>query len=130
MLAYLAAIAPIVASVYACVSFIAELEQQRHVVRVFDRIDAWYRPQREALGELLTQPGELRRAERLISELNDRKAMILGYNGVDAKLGTRAYMNTMARPTAVSLSELRRQWALLVGSVAGVFLLALDAMSR
>lgn len=130
MLATLAAVVPIVASVCACVSFLVELERQRFVVRVFDRVDAWYRPQREALGELLHQPGQLHRADRLITQLNDRKAMILEYNGVDPKLGTRAYMNTLARPTAASVTELRRQWALLIGSVAGVSLLALDAMSR
>lgn len=124
MLAFLAAAVPIAASLYAGVSFLAELEHQRFVVRVFDRIDAWYTPRRESLGELLNDPEHTARAGRLITELNARKAMLLEYNGVDPTLGTYTYMDSLARPAGVSLSELRRQWALLIGSAVGVVLLA------
>lgn len=127
MLAFFAAVVPIVASLYAGVSFLVDLERQRHVVRVYERIDAWYKPQREALGELLMKHDRRLGADRLINELNARKAMLLEANGVDPALGTMGHMNTLAAPAAVPVTELRRQWVLLIGSVVGVILLALDA---
>ncbi|GAA1161928.1 hypothetical protein F6W69_06345 [Microbacterium oxydans] len=133
MLALLAAIVPIVASIYAGLSFMAEVADQARIVRAYERVEAWYRPRYSALMAEARDPERHGGADlimRRTNELNARRGMLLGYNGINPSTNTCGHLNRLMTPAAAPRGEVRRQWAILFGAIAGVILLALDALTE
>jgi len=126
MLALLAAIVPIIASIYAAGSLLIEHAQRSQDARSYDRVDNLVKAQRRAL-EAERPSLDVDEFNRRSTQLNDRRALLLKANGINPATGTYGHMNRIMAPTAFSTAELRRQWALLLGSVIGVVLLAIDA---
>jgi hypothetical protein len=124
MLALFAALVPIVASIYAAGSVLVEHATRSHETRVYARIDRWYRAARGELDHEKLGNAEFNRRS---TQLNDRRGMLLAANGLDPTTGTYTHMDRLVVPKALPPAELRRQWALLLGSVVGIALLALDA---
>lgn len=125
MLAYLAAIVPIVASLYVCLSALGEYARQDHAARVFARLERW---QSAEVGKLYDAGLSDQEITVRRSRIGDRRRMLLELNGVDPDAGTVAIFNRMADPRPAPRSDVRRQWVLLIGSTAGVILLAVDAI--
>jgi hypothetical protein len=127
MLAYLAAIVPIVASIYAAGSLLVEHAQRSHDARSYDRIDALIRAQQRAL-EAERPTLEVHVFNRRSVQILERRALLLRLSGLDAATGTWGAVRRIGAPEGFSTTEVRRQWALLLGSIAGIALLAFDAM--
>lgn len=125
MLAYLAAIVPIVASLYVCLSALGEYARQDHAARVFERLEEWKSSETGKLYDAGLSDEEIVARQHRISE---RRRMLLEYNGVDPDAGAAGMFNRMADPRPAPRADVRRQWVLLIGSAAGVVLLALDAI--
>lgn len=125
MLAYLAAIVPIVASLYVCLSALSEYARRDHDARAFARLEQWQTAEVSKLWDA-GLPDEEIAARR--NRIGERKRMLLEYNGVDPDVGTRSMFSRMADPTPAPREDVRRQWVLLLGSAAGVVLLALDSL--
>lgn len=121
MLSFWAAVVPILASLYAGGSFLIEAARLGHEVRVFRRIDAWYRAEHAALDGRV-------HASRLASELLARRNLLLECNGVDPTYGTYTRAEMLTGPLPMRPLELRRQWVLLGGAVVGVVLLGMDGV--
>lgn len=121
VLAIAAAVVPIIASLYVAGSMLAEYRRRAHDARVWARVSAREAAEREALPDRHDPHWS-----RLSKEITARRMMLLEANGVDRWLGTMKAYNDANRPQAPATRELRRQWALLWGSAAGVLLLALD----
>lgn len=126
MLAFFAAVVPIVASIYAAGSLLAEQAQQAHDARSYARVDEFIKERRRAL-EAERPTLDVHVFNRLSTQLNERRALLLRYNGINPATGTYGHMNRIMAPAAFPSTEVRRQWALLLGSVIGVVLLAIDA---
>lgn len=124
MLAVLAAVVPIVTSIYAAGSVLVEHAARGHEARVYARVDRWYRDSCAALDH---ERLGVEVFNRLSTQLNERRGMLLAANGLDPTTGTYTHMDRLVVPEARPPAELRRQWALLFGSVVGIVLLALDA---
>jgi hypothetical protein len=127
MLAYLAAIVPIIASIYAAGSLLVEQTRRSHEARAYARIDAFIKARRAEL-EDERQGLHVLEFNRRSMQLNERRGILLEASGIDPTTGTHGHVNRILAPTAFPGSEVRRQWVLLLGSIAGVSLLALDAM--
>ncbi len=127
MLAFFAALVPIVASLYVGVSFLAQYSRQAHDFRVYTRVDVWHDEQSSTLDT--AQLGTAER-ERQRNALRDRRALLLRANEVDPAIGTLAHFGRMATPTGPAAVDVRRQWALLAGSSIGVVLLAIDQLNQ
>ncbi|MGW9345572.1 hypothetical protein ACWGR3_28885 [Streptomyces albidoflavus] len=123
MLAILAAVVPITASLYVAGSMLAEYAERDHTARVAARVWARYNSERAQLEDL--PPRELAPRNKAITE---RRMRLLELNGVDPWVGTLRRMGGDAQPQPMPRVEIRRQWVLLLGSAAGVVLLALDAL--
>lgn len=122
MLTILAAVIPIVASLYVASSMLLEYAHRDHTARVFARVSA-----REAAERELVPVGHPD-FNRLTAEIIARRMMLLEANGVDPKTGTWDAWDETSKPQPMPRIELRRQWALLFGSAAGVVLLAMDLL--
>lgn len=127
MLALLAAVVPIVASIYAAGSLLVEHAQRSHEARCYDRVDARIRDQQRAL-EAERPTLDVHVFNRRSNEILERRKLLLEVNGLNPSTGTWGAMRRVGAPEGFSAAEVRRQWALLLGSIAGVVLLALDAM--
>jgi hypothetical protein len=123
MLAVLAAVIPIGASLYVAISVLVEFAARAHTSRVFARV--WDRHNEERARLSQSDPAFNRKAQ----EIKSRRMMLLEANGLDPMLGTIAEFNKSAVPQPPPTLELRRQWVLIIGSVIGVVLLALDALN-
>lgn len=121
-LAFLAAIIPIVASLYATGSLLLEHARAAHDARAYARISQRFGDEMDKLNGLDSQT-YIRGAE----DARDRRNKLMEANGLDPRIGTAAHFNASQSPTAPNRLELRRQWALLIGSVVGIVLLAVDA---
>lgn len=133
MLAFLAAAVPIVASIYAGLSFMAEVLEQARAARAYERVEAWFRPRSDALSAESSNPERFGGGDAILrrrNELNARRALLLGYNGINPSTNTYGHLNRLMTPVAAPRGEVRRQWAILLGAIAGVILLALDALGR
>lgn len=126
MLAFLAAVVPIVASIYAAGSLLGEQVQRADEARAYARVDGWYRAERRAL-EARRESLDVLVFNRLSNDLNERRGLLLQANGINPATGTYGHMDRIMAPTAFPPTEVRRQWALLLGSIIGVILLAADA---
>lgn len=127
MLAYIAAIVPIVASLYVCLSALTEYARQDHAARVYTRVDRW---QSAETGKILDADLSDEEIAALQNRLNERRAMLLAHNGVDPTRGTWDMFDRMSDPAPARRVDVRRQWVLLWGSAIGVLALAVDALSR
>lgn len=127
MLAFFAALFPIVASLYVGVTFLVQYSRQAHDFRVYTRVDVWHDEQSNMLDT--AQLGTAER-ERQRNALRDRRALLLSANEVDPAIGTLAHFGRMATPTGPAAVDVRRQWALLAGSSIGVVLLAIDQLNQ
>ncbi|MFJ4225897.1 hypothetical protein [Microbacterium sp. NPDC089695] len=125
MLVYVAAVAPIVASLYVCFSALTEYARQDHTARVYRRLEQWQHAETGKLYE-----GDLSNEEiaKQQNGLNERRAMLLEQSGIDPDLGTWNMFDRSFDPEPVRRVDVRRQWVLLWGSVIGVLALALDAL--
>lgn len=85
MLAFFAALVPIVASLDLGISFLAQCSRQAHDSRVFARVDAWHEEQSGMLDIALLGAAEW---ERQQNALRDRRALLLRANEVDPTVGT------------------------------------------
>lgn len=125
MLAFLAAVAPLVASLYVVASVLAEHSRATHTARVVARVEGLLAARRDALDISELGGAEYDRRKAVV---NGQREMLLRANGVDPTFGTHTAVRRLIMPRPVSAIEIRRQWALLVGAAAGVVLLALDAI--
>lgn len=122
MLAFMAAVVPIVASLYATGSLILEHSRAAHTARSYARISERYGDEMEKLNGLSTLD-----YNQGAEEARSRRIKLMEANGLDPSIGTASHFNASQSPSAPKDVELRRQWALLLGSVVGIVLLAVDA---
>lgn len=119
MLAFLAAVVPILASIYAGGSYLLEATRLSHDARVYVRVKAWYDTQH---AQLDGQPDAPDKA----AALKERRDKMLTLSGVDPSYGTLGRAGKLTEPIPPRRVDLRRQWALLLGAIVGVILLAVD----
>lgn len=130
MLAFLAAVIPIVGSLYVAGSYLAEQVRLRHELRVRYRVaevanDHYERVLREQAEGLrdsdISLPGrELDRVTRMLLEANGLGESRPTYTDASVRLAMSGSVQ--------SRTEVRRQWALLASSAVGLVLLAIDVM--
>ena len=124
MLAVLAAIVPILASLYAAGSLLVEYASRNHAARVAERVWARYNEERAQLRHISGTHEKRRAGEEILA----RRKLLLEANGLDPWTGATRDLNETLRPKPMPAVELRRQWVLLLGSAVGVVLLAVDML--
>jgi len=122
MLAVLAAIVPIVASLYVAGSMLSEYAHRDYINRVVERISLRESAERKQI----PFPEFSREHVRKSQEIHERRRMLLRANGIDPDSLGRAKLDSQVMPPIPSRVERRRQWVLLLGSAIGVVLLAID----
>lgn len=120
MLAFFAALVPVLASLYVAGGTMRDHFAQAHVARVSARIWARYEAEVAAVAD-----GDPDVATKF-KAATERRMMLLESNGVDPWVGTVRALNASVMPPLPSTVELRRQWVLLVSAVVGVVLLAIE----
>lgn len=134
VLAFLAALVPIIGSLYAGGSFLAEHARaarersvRKHVQRLVDeRIPA---AEERAVAWLKRNPGQ--RSYGPYPELQEYERMLLAAHGIEGEDPTRGDVDVSLAMSSWGTSprELRRQAVLLATATAGVVLLAMDAIA-
>ncbi|WP_295839825.1 hypothetical protein [uncultured Microbacterium sp.] len=130
MLAYLAAVVPIIGSLYVGCSFLIQqhalVHEQRVRIRIQPMVEARYeRDKKRAAARLGVVPFddlliERARFERLLLEAN-------GVHGAGMTWDDFDLQHSMSG-TVLPQAERRRQWVLLASSAVGLVLLAVDAL--
>lgn len=124
MLAILAALVPVLASLYVAGCTMRDHFAQAHKARAAERVWAQFNAARAEIADSDPKLGEK------VSALTDTRMKLLEANGVDPMVGTVKALNASVMPASPPLVELRRQWILLLASVASLILLAVDALSN
>ena len=134
MLAFLAAVVPIIGALYVGTSFLVEQQRLAHEKRVRLRIrrlvDERHRSNIER-ARLLSSLAAVD-MDALMRERAAFERMLLEANGVTARgktWGDWDLEQAMSRPVLPAV-ERRRQWVLLLSSALGLALLAIDALPR
>lgn len=127
MIAFFAALIPIVGSLYAAGTFLAEQARLAHERRVRERIAPRVR------AEHARQLERAKAKEIGFDEIglvpNELERRLLSLNGIEHRRPTFGDVDisvTMSAPL-LPASERRRQWVLLISATAGAVLLAVDA---
>ncbi|GAA2953939.1 hypothetical protein [Microbacterium schleiferi] len=121
----LAAIIPILGSLWVASSFLAEQTHLRHERRVRDRV-AVLKTEGERRWFYDMPKGNAR--EAILEDIDDFERRMLAYSGLGLTgltwrdVGVRDAMTG----APVSSAELRRQWVLLLSAVTGLVLLAIE----
>ncbi len=123
MLAFFAALVPVLASLYVAGGTMRDHFAQAHAARVSARI--WARYEAEVAAVEDGDPA----VSAKFQAATERRMMLLESNGVDPWVGTVRALNASAMPPMPSTVELRRQWVLLASAVVGVVLLAIELLS-
>lgn len=132
MLAFLAAVIPIIGSLYAGGSFLVGMVRVDHEMRVRSRIapivDGYYERTRDRW-KAAAIDGRMD-WDALVAERVRFEHMLLDANGVTTKHPTNrdVYTAQMMSAPLVPRAERRRQAVLLISAVIGVVLLALDTI--
>lgn len=132
MLAFLAAVVPIIGSLYVGCSFLAQQHALVHEQKVRIRIRALVENRYNSeLARSNARPGPLMYDDAL-AERNRFERMLLAANGVTGEGNTwnDVDLQNAMSGTVLPPAERRRQWVLLSTSAAGLILLALDALTR
>lgn len=124
---FLAALVPIITSIYAACSFIHEQVELEHEERVRYRVEGHVSARAETL-DAEGVPSYSDEGQQHLRAFRDR---MLGYNGIETRVVTFRDFNILTSMSGnrVSTRELTRQWLLIIGSIAGVVFLSLDTAS-
>lgn len=123
MLAFFAALVPVLASLYVAGGTMRDHFSQAHIARSSARI--WERYEAEVAAVEDGDPNAAAKFEAATA----RRMMLLESNGVDPWVGTARALNASVMPSMPSTIELRRQWVLLASAVVGVVLLAIEMLT-
>lgn len=120
MLAILAALVPVLASLWVAGGTLVDHARQAHEARVAARVWGQYTRDVEAIADGTPNLGDRMR------ELTERRMRLLEASGLDPWVGTVRNLNESVMPKPPSVKELRRQWVLIIGAIAGVVLVAMQ----
>ncbi|GGD76478.1 hypothetical protein [Microbacterium murale] len=127
MIAFFAALIPIVGSLYAAGTFLTEQARLAHERRVRERIAPriWAEHERQMERAKAREIG----FDEVSIVPNEFERRLLTWNGIEHPRPTYGDMDINVAMSAPLLpaSERRRQWVLLVSASAGAVLLAIDA---
>lgn len=123
MLAFFAALVPVLASLYVAGGTMRDHFAQAHAARVSARI--WARYEAEVAAVKDGDPG----VSAKFKAATERRMMLLQSSGVDPWVGTTRALTASAMPTMPSTAELRRQWVLLASAIVGVVLLSIEMLT-
>ena len=116
------ALVPVLALLYVAGGTMRDHFAQAHKARTAERVWPQFNAARAEITDSDPRLGEKVRA------LTDTRMKLLEANGVDPMVGTVKALNASVMPTSPPLVELRRQWILLLSSLASLILLAVDAL--
>lgn len=131
MFAFLAAVVPILGSLYVGTSFLIEQQRLAHELRVRVRILPLVDERHRLNMDRARRDTSLGASDtdELLAERAAFQRMMLQANGITGRgktLGDFDLEHAMSRPVLPAV-ERRRQWVLLLSSALGLALLALDA---
>lgn len=135
VLAFLAALVPIIGSLYAGGSFLAEhvrVGRERRIRQHVQRLVDERMPAAEERAEAWLKQNPGGRSYGPYPELQEYERMLLAAHGIEDKNPTLGDVDVSLAMSSWGTSprELRRQTVLLITATAGVVLLAMDAMAN
>ncbi|MDT0117790.1 hypothetical protein Q9R20_12415 [Microbacterium sp. PRF11] len=125
VLGFLAALVPIIGSLWAGGWFIADQVEARREYRVRMRVANMVEERMQRSYELPSGSPEHHRAQRNAREFGEMMLRVHGVSLSEASYTSMEVEAAMTHPVE-SASELRRQWLVLGSAVAGLVFLALD----
>lgn len=135
MLTFLAAVIPIVGSLYAAVSYLVEQQHRAHERRVRERVArlvyAHYEQFRDEMMAAAKPRGPVD-WDAIKAEKNRFETKLLAANGFKSgriTLGEDDLRRTMSGPLVPAV-ERRRQWVLLLSSATGLVLICVEVAQR
>ena len=130
MLAFLAAIIPIVGSLYVATSYLVEQARLAHEHRARHRIVELVEARRVAVSEEVERSTRRVHPDYVNAEAMRFALVMLRAYGLPEEQGsyTENDVRSAMSGTLESITDRRRQWVLLLSSMVGLVLLAIDAL--